>query len=51
MIVLHPHNNDFLACFQGAFTFRGAMIDMPLLLQAQNIVDLVEVVKNKQQGK
>lgn len=27
---------------KGAFTFRGSMIDMPLLLQAQNIIQLVE---------
>ena len=26
--------------FQGAFTFRGNMIDMPLLKQAQNYVQL-----------
>lgn len=27
---------------QGAFTFRGQMIDMPLLLQARNILQLVQ---------
>jgi len=25
---------------KGAFTFRGSMIDMPLVLQARNIVEL-----------
>ncbi|XP_013787805.1 citrate lyase subunit beta-like protein, mitochondrial [Limulus polyphemus] len=29
----------------GAFEFRGAMIDKPLLLQAQNIVQLAEVLE------
>jgi len=29
---------------RGAFNFRGSMIDMPLLLQARNIVDLVRKV-------
>ncbi|KAJ6660895.1 hypothetical protein lerEdw1_017052, partial [Lerista edwardsae] len=32
---------------QGAFTFRGSMIDMPLLKQAQNIVTLATAVKEK----
>lgn len=27
---------------KGAFTFRGHMIDMPLLLQARNILQMVE---------
>ncbi|XP_060072176.1 citramalyl-CoA lyase, mitochondrial-like [Ylistrum balloti] len=31
---------------KGAFTFRGAMIDMPLVLQARNIVQLAEAVKS-----
>jgi len=31
----------------GAFTFRGHMIDMPLLLQAQNIIKVAEVIKGK----
>ncbi|XP_021357710.1 citrate lyase subunit beta-like protein, mitochondrial [Mizuhopecten yessoensis] len=31
---------------KGAFTFRGAMIDMPLVLQARNIVRLAEAVKS-----
>lgn len=30
---------------QGAFTFRGSMIDMPSLLQAKNIVQLLESIK------
>lgn len=30
---------------QGAFTFRGNMIDMPLLLQARNILQLAAVTK------
>jgi len=33
--------------FQGAFTFRGSMIDMPLLKQAQNIVTLATAIKKK----
>ncbi|XP_060047806.1 citramalyl-CoA lyase, mitochondrial isoform X2 [Erinaceus europaeus] len=32
---------------KGAFTFRGSMIDMPLLKQAQNIVTLAASVKEK----
>lgn len=32
---------------QGAFTFRGSMIDMPLLKQAQNIVTLATAIKKK----
>ncbi|XP_055398913.1 citramalyl-CoA lyase, mitochondrial isoform X1 [Bubalus kerabau] len=31
----------------GAFTFRGSMIDMPLLKQAQNIVTLATSIKEK----
>lgn len=31
---------------KGAFTFRGAMIDRPLLLQAKYIVEIAEVLKN-----
>lgn len=37
--------------FQGAFTFRGSMIDMPLLKQAQNIVTLATAIKKKWAGK
>lgn len=32
---------------QGAFTFHGSMIDMPLLKQAQNIVTLARAIKNE----
>ncbi|MXQ89771.1 hypothetical protein E5288_WYG011585 [Bos mutus] len=32
---------------KGAFTFRGSMIDMPLLKQAQNIVTLATSIKEK----
>ncbi|XP_060625540.2 citramalyl-CoA lyase, mitochondrial isoform X3 [Anolis sagrei] len=32
---------------KGAFTFRGSMIDMPLLKQAQNIVTLATAIKEK----
>uniref|UniRef100_A0A8C4V920 Citramalyl-CoA lyase, mitochondrial n=1 Tax=Falco tinnunculus TaxID=100819 RepID=A0A8C4V920_FALTI len=32
---------------QGAFTFHGSMIDMPLLKQAQNIVTLATAIKKK----
>ncbi|XP_048871090.1 citramalyl-CoA lyase, mitochondrial isoform X2 [Brienomyrus brachyistius] len=45
---------DLIAAFEehqklgkGAFTFRGSMIDMPLLKQAQNIVTLATAVLNK----
>lgn len=31
--------------FQGAFTYRGSMIDMPTMKQAQNIIDLINSVK------
>lgn len=37
--------------FQGAFTFQGSMIDMPLLKQAQNIVTLATSIKEKWSGK
>lgn len=30
---------------EGAFTFRGSMIDKPLLLQAQNLVNISNVLK------
>ncbi|KAK6187525.1 hypothetical protein SNE40_005529 [Patella caerulea] len=33
---------------QGAFTFRGSMIDMPLVLQARNILQLVKNIQRKQ---
>lgn len=29
---------------QGAFTFQGAMIDKPLLLQAQNIINIAKII-------
>ena len=32
---------------KGAFTFRGSMIDAPLVKQAQNIVDMVEKIDIK----
>jgi len=32
---------------QGAFTFRGAMIDMPLVRQAKNIVQLQQYVSRQ----
>ncbi|XP_077199934.1 citramalyl-CoA lyase, mitochondrial isoform X2 [Paroedura picta] len=32
---------------KGAFTFRGSMIDMPLLKQARNIVTLATAIKKK----
>lgn len=37
--------DEHQATGKGAFTFRGNMIDMPLLLQAKNIVQLAEAVK------
>lgn len=33
---------------KGAFTFRGHMIDRPLLLQAMNIVKMLERVNGSQ---
>ncbi|XP_036310582.1 citramalyl-CoA lyase, mitochondrial isoform X1 [Pipistrellus kuhlii] len=45
---------ELIAAFQehqqlgkGAFTFRGSMIDMPLLKQAQNIVTLATSIREK----
>lgn len=32
---------------EGAFTFRGQMIDRPLLLQAMNLVNLIDVVNKE----
>lgn len=37
--------NDHQSTGKGAFTFRGHMIDMPLLLQAKNIVELAKAVQ------
>jgi citrate lyase subunit beta-like protein len=34
---------------RGAFVFRGSMIDMPLLRQAQNIVSMAQAIENKGQ--
>lgn len=31
--------------FQGAFTYRGSMIDMPTMKQAQNIMKLAKLGK------
>ena len=33
---------------QGAFTFRGQMIDMPTVLQAKNITQLAEAIQDSQ---
>lgn len=30
---------------QGAFNFRGSMIDMPLVLQAKNIVQMADKIE------
>jgi len=38
-------------CLQGAFTFRGNMIDMPLLRQAKNIVSLQQLVSESVDAK
>lgn len=35
---------------KGAFTFRGAMIDRPLLLQARYVVEIAEVLKKDNKG-
>lgn len=37
--------NEHQATGKGAFTFRRNMIDMPLLLQAKNIVELAKAVQ------
>ncbi|XP_038614724.1 citramalyl-CoA lyase, mitochondrial [Tachyglossus aculeatus] len=39
--------NEHQQLGKGAFTFRGSMIDMPLLKQAQNIVSLATAIKKK----
>ena len=31
---------------QGAFVYEGKMIDRPLLLQAENIVNLQEIIRS-----
>ncbi|VDN54802.1 unnamed protein product [Dracunculus medinensis] len=36
---------------EGAFTFRGQMIDRPLLLQAMNLVNLIDVVNKESNNK
>lgn len=38
---------DHQASGQGAFTFRGQMIDMPLLKQAQNVLQIASKVKEQ----
>ena len=35
---------DHEAMGKGAFTFRGSMIDAPLVKQAQNIVDMAKTM-------
>ncbi|XP_012878472.1 PREDICTED: citrate lyase subunit beta-like protein, mitochondrial [Dipodomys ordii] len=39
--------NEHQQLGKGAFTFRGSMIDMPLLKQAQNIVTLATSIREK----
>lgn len=46
-----PLRKFIFSLFQGAFTFHGSMIDMPLLKQAQNIVTLATAIKKKWAGK
>ncbi|KAL4233208.1 hypothetical protein ACF0H5_007892 [Mactra antiquata] len=41
--VIHAFE-EHQASGKGAFTYRGHMIDMPLLLQARNVVQLAEVI-------
>lgn len=43
----HSFRKFVFSVFQGAFTFQGSMIDMPLLKQAQNIVTLATSIKEK----
>lgn len=43
----HSFGKFVFSVFQGAFTFQGSMIDMPLLKQAQNIVTLATSIKEK----
>nr|XP_002740813.1 PREDICTED: citrate lyase subunit beta-like protein, mitochondrial-like [Saccoglossus kowalevskii] len=38
---------DHQSSGKGAFTFRGSMIDMPLLLQAKNVLRMVDAVKQQ----
>lgn len=45
-IYFHIWSNPSVSS-QGAFTFRGSMIDMPSVKQAQNIVALSVVVPEK----
>lgn len=40
---LHLLNSKL--CFQGAFNYRGSMIDMPTMKQAQNIMTLADKIK------
>lgn len=51
MISKGPSRKFIFSLFQGAFTFHGSMIDMPLLKQAQNIVTLATAIKKKWSGK
>lgn len=51
MISRGPLRKFKFSLFQGAFTFHGSMIDMPLLKQAQNIVTLATAIKKKWAGK
>lgn len=45
-IYFHIWSNPSVSS-QGAFTFRGSMIDMPSVKQAQNIVTLSVAVPEK----
>ena len=47
----HSFRKFVFSVFQGAFTFRGSVIDMPLLKQAQNIVRLAISIKEKWSAK
>ncbi|CAE1287448.1 CLYBL [Acanthosepion pharaonis] len=38
---------DHVAAGKGAFTYHGQMIDMPLLLQAKNIINMSKIVAQK----
>ena len=51
VISAHSFRKFVFSVFQGAFTFRGSMIDMPLLKQAQNIVTLATSIKEKWSAK
>ena len=49
LLLKHWNSINHPVILQGAFTFREKMIDMPLLLQAKNIVELAENIRTEWQ--